>query len=183
MPLPARVCSIVSLADVKFGSYRLACDIGAAPSATQVLSFGIKTFLTWALGPNFNTKFRLVGPWTWDGAAAVMEGELWTVIRRRKGFNGMLESESLTGWIPYRETLANQHLLLVWLSMSIMPILLFGVLNLLYYAFYVVKDALAPDWSLEGRKRSSGSAIVLRGIDPQGTKRAQAVRDACIAEE
>jgi dimethylaniline monooxygenase (N-oxide forming) len=60
--------------------------MGAAPSILEVLAFGRVVFLTWALGPNFNTKFRLVGPWRWDGAAAIMEGELWKVIKRRKGF-------------------------------------------------------------------------------------------------
>lgn len=60
--------------------------MGAAPSFTQVLAFGPIVFLTWALGPNFNTKFRLIGPWKWDGAAAIMKGEHWKVIKRRKGF-------------------------------------------------------------------------------------------------
>ena len=67
-------------------SYRLARDTGAAPSLLQVLAFGPIVFLTWALGPNFNTKFRLVGPWKWSGAPAIMKGEHWRVIRRRKGF-------------------------------------------------------------------------------------------------
>ena len=67
-------------------SYRLACDMGAAPSILQTLAFGPIVFLTWALGPNFNTKFRLVGPWKWDGAAAIIKGEHWKVIKRRKGF-------------------------------------------------------------------------------------------------
>ena len=76
-------------------SYRLACDMGAAPSILQVLAFGPIVFLTWALGPNFNTKFRLVGPWKWDGAAAVIKGEHWKVIKRRKGFISKFERFSL----------------------------------------------------------------------------------------
>lgn len=65
--------------------YCLAKDMGAAPSILQVLSFGPIVFFTWALGPNFNPKFRLIGPWKWDGAASIMQGELWRVIKRRKG--------------------------------------------------------------------------------------------------
>ncbi|KAI1497625.1 hypothetical protein F5X99DRAFT_432873 [Biscogniauxia marginata] len=45
--------------------------------------------LTWALGANFNTKFRLRGPWKWDGAAEVMAGELWDTVARREIFFGM----------------------------------------------------------------------------------------------
>jgi dimethylaniline monooxygenase (N-oxide forming) len=61
-------------------AYQLALDMGAAPTFTEVLSFGPKTAWTWAMGSNFNTKFRLVGPWKWDGAQRVMGGELWDVV-------------------------------------------------------------------------------------------------------
>lgn len=44
--------------------------------------------LTWALGANFNTKFRLCGPWKWDGAREVMVGELWETVARREVFFG-----------------------------------------------------------------------------------------------
>jgi dimethylaniline monooxygenase (N-oxide forming) len=60
--------------------------MGSAPSILEVGSFGPTVLLSWALGPNFNTKFRLVGPWQWDGAADIMKGEQWKVVKRRKGF-------------------------------------------------------------------------------------------------
>lgn len=72
--------------------YQLATDMGSAPSLFQVASFGWKTVITWALGANFNTKFRLVGPWKWDGANAIMQGELWETIYRRSPY-GMLFSK------------------------------------------------------------------------------------------
>ena len=68
-------------------AYQLALDMGAAPTASHVLrEHGWKVFYTWAMGPNFNTKFRLVGPWAAPGeAAGVMRGELWGVVRRSGG--------------------------------------------------------------------------------------------------
>lgn len=42
----------------------------------------------WALGANFNAKFRLRGPWRWDGAEQVLVDELWDTVERRGGFFG-----------------------------------------------------------------------------------------------
>ncbi|KAK4442431.1 hypothetical protein QBC34DRAFT_454911 [Podospora aff. communis PSN243] len=78
-------------------AYQLACDMGAAPSFTQVLKVAWRSKeedgwwrlpLVWALGANFNVKFRLVGPWRWQGATGVLVGELWDTIARRGGFFG-----------------------------------------------------------------------------------------------
>lgn len=44
--------------------------------------------LVWALGANFNAKFRLAGPWVWYGSWEVLEGECWETITRRGGFFG-----------------------------------------------------------------------------------------------
>jgi dimethylaniline monooxygenase (N-oxide forming) len=62
--------------------------MGSVPSSTQVLARGWKITLVWALGANFNTKFRLVGPWAWEDATQVLEGECWEIITRRGGFFG-----------------------------------------------------------------------------------------------
>jgi dimethylaniline monooxygenase (N-oxide forming) len=67
-------------------AYQLALDMGSAPSFTQVAGFGFKTAFTWAMGPNFNTKFRLIGPWKWEGANEVMRGELWGVVKESGGW-------------------------------------------------------------------------------------------------
>ncbi|EXJ66093.1 uncharacterized protein A1O5_10708 [Cladophialophora psammophila CBS 110553] len=64
-------------------AYQLALDMGSAPSAAQVLKHGWKVFIVWACGCNMNTKFRLVGPWRWEGAEGMMKGEMWELIKRR----------------------------------------------------------------------------------------------------
>ncbi|KAF2188584.1 dimethylaniline monooxygenase [Zopfia rhizophila CBS 207.26] len=70
-------------------AYQLALDCGSATSFINVLSYGWKVATVWALGANFNVKFRLTGPWRLDGAAEVMKEELWPTITRRGGFFGM----------------------------------------------------------------------------------------------
>lgn len=77
-------------------AYQLALDMGSAPSFTEILHLGFsgvcwwKLLLTWALGANFNTKFRLLGPWRWDGASEIMTTELWDTVARREMFFGEL---------------------------------------------------------------------------------------------
>jgi dimethylaniline monooxygenase (N-oxide forming) len=77
--------------------YQLAKDMDMAPSFTEVLRLGFSASSTgswwrlpfiWAAGPNFVTKFRMRGPWAWDGAVGVMTDDLWEIIRRRKGMYG-----------------------------------------------------------------------------------------------
>ncbi|KAM0738273.1 hypothetical protein ACQRIT_007465 [Beauveria bassiana] len=65
--------------------YQLALDMGSAPGLTDVVRLGsLKLLLVWALGANFNTKFRLRGPWRWDGASALLTSrEFWATITRR----------------------------------------------------------------------------------------------------
>lgn len=62
--------------------------MGSAPSFTDVASRGWKLTLCWALSANVNPKFRLVGPWKWEGAKQVMETEIWATVIRRRGFFG-----------------------------------------------------------------------------------------------
>lgn len=65
--------------------YQLALDMNAAPGFTDVVGFrSLKLLLVWGLGANLNTKFRLCGPWQWDGAPALLTSpEFWTTITRR----------------------------------------------------------------------------------------------------
>ncbi|KAI1144790.1 FAD/NAD(P)-binding domain-containing protein [Nemania diffusa] len=101
-------------------AYQLALDMGSAPSLSDVLRIGFskreppgiwwKLPLVWALGANFNTKFRLLGPWEWDGAVGVMTGELWETITRR-------------------------HMVFGHFTLSILPILIFGPLSLITFIF------------------------------------------------
>lgn len=70
-------------------AYQLATDMGSAASFTSLLPRGLKLTLCWALSANVNPKFRLTGPWKWNGAQQVMETEIWSTISRRRGFFGM----------------------------------------------------------------------------------------------
>lgn len=72
--------------------YQLALDMGSAPTWTHVLgNLGREVFFTWAMGPNFPSKFRLVGPWaneeTEREAVALMrrDGELGRLVMRTGG--------------------------------------------------------------------------------------------------
>ena len=68
-------------------AYQLALDMGSAPTISFVSSKGWKVLYTWAMGSNFNPKFRLVGPWQWeDGAAEIMATELFDVVKRSGGY-------------------------------------------------------------------------------------------------
>ena len=68
--------------------YQLALDMGAALGFWEVMGKGWKIALVWALSANLNTKFRLRGPWRWNGAEEVMVGEMWDMICRRRLFWG-----------------------------------------------------------------------------------------------
>jgi len=79
-------------------AYQLALDMDAAPGIKEVIEAGwrgctpgswYKLPLVWALGANFNAKFRLRGPWRLAEAEAILSGELWDTIKRRGGFFGM----------------------------------------------------------------------------------------------
>ena len=80
-------------------AYQLALDMDCAPSFTEVVKAGFavgppgrgtgiwyKLPIVWAAGAQFNAKFRLRGPWAWEGAVDVLGVELWPTISRRRGF-------------------------------------------------------------------------------------------------
>jgi dimethylaniline monooxygenase (N-oxide forming) len=78
-------------------AYQLALDMGSAPGFWDMLNIAYQTLgsrswrlpLIWALGANFNTKFRLLGPWQWDGAPSlIVSDEFWLTITRRPLFFG-----------------------------------------------------------------------------------------------
>lgn len=107
-------------------AYQLGLDMGSAPSFFDILHVGCskstaeggtvssghwwKMILVWALGANFNTKFRLRGPWAWDGANEVMVTEFWDTIARREIFFGHF-------------------------TLSIIPMLIFGPMSLLVFLY------------------------------------------------
>ncbi|KFH48227.1 Dimethylaniline monooxygenase [N-oxide-forming]-like protein [Hapsidospora chrysogenum ATCC 11550] len=105
-------------------AYQLAKDIGGAASITDVLRLALRTRRGWRLpyvwagGASFNTKFRMVGPWRFDGAPEILTGELWETIRRREG---------LFGNVP----------------LSILPMMYLGSVNLYYCVYSAFWGALA----------------------------------------
>jgi dimethylaniline monooxygenase (N-oxide forming) len=60
--------------------------MGSAPTITHVWSKGWKIFFTWAMGSNFNPKFRMIGPWKSPSYAEhIMSNELFNVVKRSGG--------------------------------------------------------------------------------------------------
>jgi dimethylaniline monooxygenase (N-oxide forming) len=104
-------------------AYQLATDIGSAPSFTSVAARGWKMAVCWALSANVNTKFRLEGPWKWNGAQEVMETEIWVTISRRRGFFGHL-------------------------TLSIIPMMLFGSASALLYLLCALFNPFLALWNL-----------------------------------
>lgn len=78
---------------------------------------GWKVPLVWGLGANYNVKFRMKGPWRWEGAEQVMETELWRMIKRRRWF-----------W---------EHFCL-----SLLPMMIFGPVSLLVWVYASVVGML-----------------------------------------
>ncbi|PHH59609.1 hypothetical protein CDD81_2821 [Ophiocordyceps australis] len=98
-------------------AYQLALDMGSAPTISYVATKGWKLFFTWAMGSNFNPKFRLVGPWRDEACAEhVMRGELYGVVKRSGGF-------------------------IYLVTYSIIPMIIFGLLSILLYAVTGIKAA------------------------------------------
>ncbi|KAH7192886.1 dimethylaniline monooxygenase [Fusarium flagelliforme] len=78
--------------DHEIYAYQLALDMNSAPSLTDILkraSFtdlgtAFRLLVIWAFGAHFNTKFRLIGPWAWEGAEELLvSDEFWQTITRR----------------------------------------------------------------------------------------------------
>ncbi|KAH7153417.1 hypothetical protein EDB81DRAFT_687617 [Dactylonectria macrodidyma] len=93
-------------------AYQLALDMGAAPTVTHVMKKGWKIFFTWAMGSNFNTKFRMIGPWKWEaGAESIMRNELYNIVRQSGGY--------------------------VYLTTySLVPFFVFGTMSMILYAWF-----------------------------------------------
>ncbi|CAG2005520.1 unnamed protein product [Fusarium graminearum] len=100
-------------------AYQLALDMGSAPRASTMMKKGFKIFYTWAMGSNFNTKFRFIGPWKWnEGAENIMGNELFNVVKHSGGF--------------------------VYLATyTLVPFFIFGTMSMALYAFYAIYDLFA----------------------------------------
>ncbi|KAG8666648.1 hypothetical protein FPOAC2_11764 [Fusarium poae] len=107
-------------------AYQLALDMNSAPGFTDILqrasitnlSTTFRLVVIWVFGAHFNTKFRLIGPWAWEGAEELLvSNEFWQTITRRPTLFG--------------------HVLV-----SLVPMAIFGPLSMLYYMFYSVLGLL-----------------------------------------
>ncbi|KAG7410312.1 Dimethylaniline monooxygenase [N-oxide-forming] 2 [Fusarium oxysporum f. sp. raphani] len=112
-------------------AYQLALDMNSAPGivdiwritrTTQILTMHsmCRLLIIWAFGAHFNTKFRLVGPWVWDGAIEVLvSDEFWHTITRRPLLFG--------------------HLLV-----SILPIAIFAPLSMMFLLYHSLLSYCRP---------------------------------------
>ncbi|KAK0704366.1 hypothetical protein B0H67DRAFT_591225 [Lasiosphaeris hirsuta] len=70
--------------------YQLAMDMDSALGFQEAVRKGLTSNwrlpLAWAFGANLNVRFRLRGPWKWEGAQGIMTGEMWSQICRRRWF-------------------------------------------------------------------------------------------------
>lgn len=73
--------------------YQLALDMNSAVGFAEIVKKSWerrewRLAIAWALGANVNPKFRIRGPWRWDGAERLLETEVWETICRRRWFFG-----------------------------------------------------------------------------------------------
>ncbi|KAF6806615.1 dimethylaniline monooxygenase [Colletotrichum musicola] len=109
--------------------YQLALDMGSAPCFTHVLGKGFRVFFTWAMGSNFNSKFRLVGPWKNEGESlAIMRGELFDVVKQSGG-------------------------LLFMFANNLVPMFLFGTMSVGIHTWDWIKGLFTPWRKSEGHIR------------------------------
>lgn len=126
--------------------------MGSAPTISFVASKGWKVLYTWAMGSNFNPKFRLVGPWKWgDGAAEIMATELFDVVKRSGGY----------------EYLA---------TYTIVPFFVFGTISLTLYA---VSGLLKP---FKGLFRGFSKPFQAKKVDATEQRKAGDSGEADSAE-
>lgn len=132
-------------------AYQLALDMDSAPGALEVIDLGLRAGgnrvyrlpLVWALGANFNAKFRLRGPWKWDGAVDVLADELWQTVARRGVFFG---EQLLTLWLQLcrrvsRDAVTNKYLS-GHFSLSALPMMIFGPISLAFYIYATIYELL-----------------------------------------
>ncbi|OHF00885.1 dimethylaniline monooxygenase [Colletotrichum orchidophilum] len=105
--------------------YQLALDIGSAPRFSYVFSKGFKAFYTWAMGSNFNAKFRLVGPWkNEEESLRIMRGELFDIVKRSGGIMYMTAN-------------------------SLIPFFMFGTMSMAIHTWEWTKSLFRP-WTRKG---------------------------------
>ncbi|KAF5024325.1 hypothetical protein F66182_3602 [Fusarium sp. NRRL 66182] len=111
-------------------AYQLALDMGSAPKVLSVMKKGWKVFYTWAMGSNFNTKFRMIGPWKWEkGAESIMRNELYSVVKRSGGY-------------------------VYFATYTLVPFFVFGTMSTMLYSWSGIYDFFATRF---GRRPQAGT--------------------------
>ncbi|KAI1644669.1 FAD/NAD(P)-binding domain-containing protein [Daldinia loculata] len=128
-------------------AYQLALDIGSAPTFWDAVRAGwsasryqsnlwYRIPIIWAAGAQLNPKFRLKGPYSWDGATHVLGNELWQTISRRHGMFGNF-------------------------FLAVVPITLLGVFSLfLYLVGLILLLAKVVTWPVTAPFRRSTRGVV-----------------------
>lgn len=105
--------------------YQLALDMGSAPRFSYVYSKGFKALYTWAMGSNFNAKFRLVGPWkNEEESLRIIRGELYDIVKRSGG-------------------------MLYMIANTLIPFFLFGTMSMAIHTWEWTKSLFSP-WTRKG---------------------------------
>ena len=131
-------------------AYQLALDMGSAPGLMDIYRYtntmavttsggfgkALRMPIIWAFGAHFNTKFRLQGPWKWDGAGELLVSEeFWQTITRRPYFFGKSHS------LDYFE-LATDSYFAGHFAVSILPMCIFGPVSLMAYLYSEIADSI-----------------------------------------
>ncbi|KAM0270458.1 hypothetical protein ACHAQH_009399 [Verticillium albo-atrum] len=143
-------------------AFQLAEDMGAVPGVKDVVKLGLtkgtgpfwRLPWIWASAPNFTIKFRLVGPWAWEGATAVMTDDMWEIVSRRKG----LFNNFTLGLMPMMQ-LGPVHLFLFFYALFFNFLAIFGLAK-------PVKPVSEPKMRIEELARREKK---LEGIKTSGT--------------
>ncbi|KAF4807939.1 Dimethylaniline monooxygenase [N-oxide-forming] 3 [Colletotrichum siamense] len=111
--------------------YQLALDIGSAPRFSYILPQGFRAAYTWAMGSNFNAKFRLVGPWkNEEESLRIMRGELFGIVSQSGG-------------------------MLYFFANTLIPMFMFGTMSVAIHTWDWAKSLVTPWRRKEGRIRLS----------------------------
>lgn len=132
-------------------AYQLAMDMDAAPGLWDIMRFFswdrkmmfYRLLILWIFGANLNTKFRLQGPWAWGGAfAAMTSDEMWETITRRPILFGKSGSVACGQLGKIRRT--HSRPCLGHFAVSILPMSIFGPVNLACWLYECVRLLLVP---------------------------------------
>ena len=135
-------------------TYQIALDLGSAPGFFDVLRLAYRKGswrlpIMWAFGAQLTTKFRLQGPWKWDGASDMLVSEeFWQTMTRRPILFGKLSFLCCI----YEVLITFQG----HFATTIVPVLIFGPLCLWFFLYAFVWELLAPTSKSRKKQKQAG---------------------------